>query len=295
MPTQTWSGYPSYWTGLPPSGPATPPSGIAANASAMSYRDSLKQEQAGMTASIERATGNRLDVVWNLTLAANLISANIPYGQLSAIQALPGVREVILENRYDPAVYSVDEPDSPNMSTSCDMIGSAAAWACGYTGAGSRIAVIDTGIDTNHQSFSDEAFAYSLSKRAELTGQDADTYVESLHLLDAEEITSLAGELNVPVQFQPEDLYINSKIPFGYNYIDRSLEVTHDKDSQGDHGSHVASIAAANAYIPQRGRQLFQRPGVRPDAGCGAGRSDSHHEGVRRPGRRLRLRLYGSH
>ncbi len=71
----------------------------------MSYRDSLKQEQAGMTASIERATGNRLDVVWNLTLAANLISANIPYGQLSAIQALPGVREVILENRYDPAVY----------------------------------------------------------------------------------------------------------------------------------------------------------------------------------------------
>lgn len=34
-------------------------SGIAANASAMSYRDSLKQEQAGMTASIERppATG----------------------------------------------------------------------------------------------------------------------------------------------------------------------------------------------------------------------------------------------
>ncbi|MFR0734378.1 MAG: hypothetical protein ACLSHU_09520 [Oscillospiraceae bacterium] len=25
MPTQTWSGYPSYWTGLPPSGPATPP------------------------------------------------------------------------------------------------------------------------------------------------------------------------------------------------------------------------------------------------------------------------------
>ena len=247
-------------------------SGIAANASAMSYRDSLKQEQAGMTASIERATGNRLDVVWNLTLAANLISANIPYGQLSAIQALPGVREVILENRYDPAVYSVDEPDSPNMSTSCDMIGSAAAWACGYTGAGSRIAVIDTGIDTNHQSFSDEAFAYSLSKRAELTGQDADTYVESLHLLDAEEITSLAGELNVPVQFQPEDLYINSKIPFGYNYIDRSLEVTHDKDSQGDHGSHVASIAAANAYIPQgdgsfsSALESVLMQGVAPDA-----------------------------
>ena len=63
------------------------------------------------------------------------------------------------------------------------MVGVPSVWAkeLGYTGTGMKIAVIDTGIDTNHQSFSDEAFAYSLSKRAELTGQDADTYVESLH------------------------------------------------------------------------------------------------------------------
>ncbi len=225
--------------------------GIAANARAMSYRGQLKQAQASITAKLQQVTDRQLDVVWNLTLAANLISANIPYGQLSSIEALPGVREVVLENRYDPAVYAVGGPNDPNMSTSCDMIGSAAAWACGYTGAGRRIAIIDTGIDTNHQSFSDAAFAYSLSKRAELAEQDTAAYIESLHLLDAEEIASVAGELNVPTQFQPEELYVNSKIPFGYNYIDRSLEITHDKDSQGDHGSHVSSIAAANAYIPQ--------------------------------------------
>ncbi len=32
--------------------------------------------------------------------------------------------------------------------------------------------------------------------------------------------------------------------------LDRSLEVTHDHDTQSEHGSHVAGIAAANAYIP---------------------------------------------
>lgn len=49
-------------------------------------------------------------------------------------------------------------------------------------------------------------------------------------------------------------------------------EVTHDKDSQGDHGSHVASIAAANAYIPQgdgsfsSALESVLMQGVAPDA-----------------------------
>lgn len=39
-------------------------------------------------------------------------------------------------------------------------------------------------------------------------------------------------------------------MPFGYNYIDNSLYLTHDEDMQGGHGSHVAGIANANRYIP---------------------------------------------
>lgn len=45
--------------------------------------------------------------------------------------------------------------------------------------------------------------------------------------------------------------YCNAKLPFAFNYVDRSLEVTHDHDTQSEHGSHVAGIAAANAYIPR--------------------------------------------
>ena len=47
--------------------------------------------------------------------------------------------------------------------------------------------------------------------------------------------------------------HVNAKIPFGYNYVDGDLDITHDNDKQGEHGSHVEGIAAANAYIPDAG------------------------------------------
>ena len=54
--------------------------GIANNTDAMAYRNSLKEAQAHVTADIESAISNELDVAWTLTLAANIISANVAYG-----------------------------------------------------------------------------------------------------------------------------------------------------------------------------------------------------------------------
>ena len=241
---------------------------IAANSQAMAYRASLKDQQAKITAAIENAIGGKLDVVWNLTLAANIISANVKFGQITAIEAVKGVKEVLIETRYEPDVVKAAEKNDPNMATSSAQIGSAAAWAAGYTGAGSRIAVIDTGSDTDHQSLNSDAFQYSLAYQAGKSGMTIEEYAEYIDLLDAEEIAAVAGELNAPVG---AEAYINAKIPFGYNYIDESLDVTHDNDSQGSHGSHVAGIATANAYIPAEdgfapalGSAMVQ--GVAPDA-----------------------------
>ena len=220
---------------------------IAANSEAMAYRAGLKENQAKITAAIEQKLGGKLDVVWNLTLAANLISANVKYGQIKAIEAVAGVREVLVETSYEPDVVAADEVSDPNMATSSKQIGSAAAWAAGYTGAGSRIAVIDTGSDTDHQSLNSDAFHYSLAYNAGIRDISIEEYIESLDLLDAEEIAAVADELNAPVG---ADAYINTKLPFGYNYIDKNLDVTHDNDTQGSHGSHVAGIATANAYVP---------------------------------------------
>ena len=219
---------------------------IAANSQAMAYRAGLKDKQAEITAAIERKLGAKLDVVWNLTLAANIISANVKYGQIAQIEAVKGVRQVLVETSYQPDVVKSEQVADPNMATSSAQIGSAAAWAAGYTGAGSRIAIIDTGSDTDHQSLNAEAFEYSLAQLAEQAGMTYDEYVASLDLLDADEIAAVADQLNAPVS---GEAYINSKLPFGYNYIDKGMDVTHDNDSQGSHGSHVAGIATANTYI----------------------------------------------
>ena len=241
---------------------------IADNAEAMAYRADLEKKQESVQARIEKATGTELDVAWNLTLAANIISANVPYGQIQQIEQVVGVEGVYLENRYDPAVVTEETEFAPNTATSGAMIGTHDAYNAGYTGAGTRIAVIDTGLDTDHQSFDAGAFDHSLEEQA----AKAHKTVADYDLLDANEIAAHLSQLHVNGYYSADELYVNSKIPFGYNYLDVDVDITHDSDQQGDHGTHVAGIATANAYIPGPdgtyvdALDAVQVQGVAPDA-----------------------------
>ena len=229
---------------------------ISANAQAMSYRNDLRKQQATVTSKIENALGQKLDVAWNLTLAANLISANVKYGQIKTIEAIAGVKQVVIETRYYPTQTESSETAKPNMMVSANMTGATQVWETGYTGGGTRIAVVDTGLDTDHQSFDPEAFAYALQENAERAGVSYEEYVASLNLLSAEEVAQKLSQLNVAKRnpsLTAEDLYFNEKAPFGYNYLDNDVDITHDNDSQGSHGSHVAGISAANRYLLQDG------------------------------------------
>ena len=89
--------------------------GVGSNRSAVSYRESLRRQQAAVTAAIEKATGRALDVKWNMTLAVNAISANIRYGDMVKIGAVPGVKKVVLERQYEEPVVEEEpiaqEPD----------------------------------------------------------------------------------------------------------------------------------------------------------------------------------------
>jgi len=258
-------------------------SGIAANSGAMAYRSRLKNQQESVTSLIEKQAlgGDSLDVVWNLTLAANIISANVEYGQIEKIEKVRGVKDVLVETRYEPCVVNRDETDDPSMATSSVMIGSTAAHLDGYTGAGTTIAVIDTGIDTNHQSFDAGAFEYSLKK-------------QGLHpdLMTASDVAAKFSQLNIAEYAGSADgLYCSSKIPFGYNYVDHNLTIDHDHDGEGEHGSHVEGIAAANAWIPDGSGSYVSAldtvkvQGVAPDAqiitmkvfGAGGGAYDSDY------------------
>lgn len=220
---------------------------IAENTEAIRYRDSLQSKQDAVVTEIEKVTNKELDVVWNLTLAANLISANVEYGQISKIEKISDVRKVVVETQYEPAVLKQSQANDPNMATSSAQIGSSLAWAAGYTGAGSRVAIIDTGTDDDHQSFSEAGYLYSLGKLAEKEGKSVDAYIAGLDLLTADKVAEVADQLNVKID--PAKTYLSAKLPFAYNYIDGDYAINHDGDAAGEHGSHVAGIATANSYI----------------------------------------------
>lgn len=55
------------------------PEHLAENLQAASYRRSLRQLQEDVAARMETATGKAPDIVWNLTLAANILSVNVEY------------------------------------------------------------------------------------------------------------------------------------------------------------------------------------------------------------------------
>ncbi len=252
---------------------------VADSAAARTYRSRIRAEQdvVSQRISTQALGGGKLDVVWNLTLAANIISANVAYGDVEKIAAVPGVEKVLLEQRYEPCVVDRDETVDPNMSTSTEMTGTTAAWSAGYTGAGSRIAIIDTGTDTDHQSFSAAGYRHALEVNARAAGEDLDSYIAGLDLLDTDEIQSKLSQLNIYATMQGKnyaasDLYVNEKLPFAFNYIDKNLSVTHDNDSQSEHGSHVAGIAAANRFIPDgnggftNALESVKTQGVAPDA-----------------------------
>ena len=217
---------------------------IADNSAAMTYRAKLEDKQSAMETAISKAIGEKLDVAWNLTLAANLISANVKYGQIEAIEAVKGVKEVVVETQYEPDVVSKGELTDPDMAVSGEMTGATAAHNVGLYGAGSRIAIIDTGLDLEHQSFDNDAFLHAIEEDM-AEGKE-------ISLLGESEIAKVLTKLNAYKKnksITADKLHYNDKIGYGFNYIDNNLNIDHLHDTQEEHGSHVAGIAAANRYL----------------------------------------------
>ena len=255
---------------------------IGINPNAIRYRSQVLARQNSIANKISKEVlgGEKLDVVWNITLAANIISANVPAFKIDEIKKVDGVKDVFIENIYEPD--TTVESDDPNMSVASGMTGAQLVWANGYTGAGSKVAIIDTGLDTDHEIFDADAFDYAIAQ----TEKDVE-------LLTADDIAAVWNQLNIKVKLgnvDSEDLYLTTKVPFAANYVDSDLDVTHDNDAQGAHGSHVAGIAAANRFVKVDGEfvpslEAVLTQGEAPDAqllimkvfGKGGGAYDSDY------------------
>lgn len=242
---------------------------LAGNQEAISLSETIIEEQDKEAEKIseEALGGEQLEVNYNFSILTNAISADVAYKDIESIAQVEGVQAVYVAQLYEP----LEEESDPQTITSGDMVGGYTTWAAGYTGAGTRIAVIDTGIDSDHPSFDGGAFDVHLQETAEEAGKS----VEDYNLLDAEEIASVLPYLNALSRndsISAEDLYVSEKIPFAFNYIDKNLDITHDNDEEGDHGTHVSGIATANAYVPNAASETGYSTqangvvGVAPDA-----------------------------
>ncbi|MBQ4600589.1 MAG: leucine-rich repeat protein [Oscillospiraceae bacterium] len=95
---------------------------------------------------------------------------------------------------------------------------------CGYDGTGMVVAVLDTGLDSNHSAFSLDNFT---SDRLGLT------YDEVAALLGQTTASTLVDGLGV------DDVYINTKVPFGFDYADSDPD---PYSTHNNHGTHVSGI-----------------------------------------------------
>ncbi len=94
----------------------------------------------------------------------------------------------------------------------------------GFDGTGMVVAVLDTGLDSNHTAFSVSNFT---SKKLGLT------YDDVAAVLTDTRANALAGGLSVG------DVYINEKVPFGYDYADNDPDVY---STHNNHGTHVSGV-----------------------------------------------------
>ena len=186
-------------------------------------------------------------VKYNYTVALNGLAMTVPYGVLAQIRKLDNVKNAYVASDYY-APESAQSESYPSVYATSETFGAAQTWKdLGYTGAGMVIAVIDTGLDIDHPSFVDAP---------ESPRMNIDHIASVLTELNAYDLFNE----NSPLAMTAEDVYFNAKVPFGFNYVDRGTDITHDYDSQGDHGTHVAGIAAANKIT------TTDVVGVAPDA-----------------------------
>ena len=224
---------------------------IGNNKAAADYQDKLCREQEKVVDRIEKKVldGEDLDVVTNLTLVANLVSADVEYSQIEEIENVKGVKEVVIENVYEPL------EDEQTTGEKADAVEKALTE---YTGAGSRIAIIDSGVNDSHQSFDADALNYSLKQSAPDTDNNGAVdenelaeYKKNLNFMTKSDVLEAVNSKRLhvlPKHQDAEELYLNDKIPFAYNYSDFSHFT--QNGGAGIHGSHVSGIAAANTYIP---------------------------------------------
>lgn len=181
--------------------------------STLSYQDSLLKEQTKVKKEVEKVLGREINIKSNYTLLFNGFAFEGTADMIRRINTIDGV-----------TAFAAPVFDLPETIASTELISATEMWDLGYTGKGTTVAIIDTGILDTHEAFAidpDDA-AFDKAKLESIYNQ----YGEYMH-----------SKSNV------NKLYSSAKIPFEYDYY---FDTYGAKHTASDHGTHVAGIAAGN-------------------------------------------------
>lgn len=165
--------------------------------------------------------GEKLEVLHSYTTVENGFAAVVPYGKLEEIRQLPGVAAA-----YAAPVFKV----ALDMPTTMTELGGLENTS-GYQGEGMVIAIVDSGLEISHPLFTQAPTTPALTQ----------TDIENVLARK-----SLKAEEKKP-GITASQVYKTAKVPFAFDYADNDLDVA--PNGAGDHGTHVAGIAAANAGV----------------------------------------------
>jgi hypothetical protein len=204
-----------------------------AKPTAQAQVQSLLQKQEKAAATMSRAIGEAVEPERQYTTLLNGFSATVTYGQYKALKELDCVESVFLSPTFSLL------PDTAN---STRMIGGGLANETGFTGEGMLIAILDTGVDMDHQIFS-KAPANPALTQGDVKG------LLSQYDFQAE---GFVKGLSV------SSVYKSAKFPFQFDYGDKDTDGA--PGTKSSHGTHVASTAAGCTGINA------DVQGVAPDA-----------------------------
>ena len=128
------------------------------------------------------------------------------------------------------------ESATPNNIDSNTIISVPKTWESGYKGEGMVVAIIDSGIDVDHDVL-------------HITNPDTAKYNKETF-----EATKKAAGIEYGEWF-------NDKVIFGYNYVDVNTDMK--EEDKHSHGMHVTSIATGNPTQPVANQLIY---GVAPEA-----------------------------
>ncbi len=194
----------------------------ASDAQASHIRDEIGTQKVRILSALEKkGVSYTVEEDYSTVLAG--FAVTIRAGDFSTVcKSLPSGAQAILGEQYRRAETTLVE----NTVTINENTGIFDGTASGYDGSGMVVAVLDTGIDYDHSAFSVDNFT---SSKLGLTYRD----VSSL-------IASTAAARILP-GLTADDVYINDKIPFGFDYADSDSD---PYSTHNDHGTHVSGVIA---------------------------------------------------